>query len=136
MYTTRDGLGSGKVVGLQLDSDGTIWAATDGGLQSLKDGRITTLTSRNGLPCDIIHWTMEDNDHDFWLHTACGLARVSRTELDAWVGEPGRTVKNDCFRCFRRSAQPFDSFSGYSPRVAKARDGKNMVHWPRRRKCP
>lgn len=124
MYSARDGLGDGKVVGLQLDSDGTIWAATDGGLSRMKDGRITTLTSRNGLPCDIVHWAMEDNNHNFWLHTACGLVRVSRTELDAWIGEPGRTVKTtvlDVSDGVRNHSTPF---SGYSPRVAKARDGK------------
>jgi ligand-binding sensor domain-containing protein len=49
-YTTADGLGQGRVNDLQSDPDGTLWAATDGGLSRVKNGRIATLSSRNGLP--------------------------------------------------------------------------------------
>jgi hypothetical protein len=35
------------------------------------------------LPCDTIHWTIEDDDRSLWLYTACGLVRIRRTELDA-----------------------------------------------------
>ncbi len=79
-YTAADGLGEGRVPDLQLDPDGALWAATqDGGLSRIKDGRIATLTSRNGLPCDAIHWTIEDDDRSFWLYTACGLVRITRS---------------------------------------------------------
>src|SRR5208283_4226644 len=61
-YTAASGLGEGRVADLRLDRDGTLWVATQGGLSRLKDGRIATLTSKNGLPCDTIHWTMEDDD--------------------------------------------------------------------------
>ena len=74
-YTAANGLGEGGVADLQLDRDGALWAATHAGVSRLKDGRITTLTSRNGLPCDTIHWTMEDDDRSFWLYTACGLVQ-------------------------------------------------------------
>ena len=49
----------------------------------MKDGRVTTLTSRNGLPCDAVNWVMEDNDHSLWLYMGCGLVRIMRSELDA-----------------------------------------------------
>ncbi|MEA3178869.1 MAG: hypothetical protein QOI59_2392, partial [Gammaproteobacteria bacterium] len=39
-YTTRDGLGDGQVRNLHFDHDGTLWAATDGGLSRLKNGRV------------------------------------------------------------------------------------------------
>ena len=51
-YSAADGLGEGHVSDLRLDHDGTLWAATEGGLSRLKDGRIATLRSSNGLPCD------------------------------------------------------------------------------------
>ena len=93
-YTAANGLGEGNVAGLQLDRDGALWAATEeGGLSRLKDGRIATLTSRNGLPCDTIHWTIEDDDRSFWLYTACGLVRITRTELDAWIADPKRRIE-------------------------------------------
>ncbi len=55
-YTAADGLGEGRVNDFRLDQDGTLWAATEGGLSRLKNGRVATLTSKNGLPCDAVHW--------------------------------------------------------------------------------
>ena len=59
-YATTDGLAEGRINYLRFDRDGSLWAATGGGLSRLKDGRVTTLTSRNGLPCDTIHWVIGD----------------------------------------------------------------------------
>jgi len=84
-YSSANALGAGYVKGLHLDRDGALWAATQSGLSRVKNGRIATLTSSNGLPCDTVHWAMEDNDNSFWLYMACGLVRVARSELDAWV---------------------------------------------------
>src|SRR5262249_14759101 len=83
-YTAAGGLGEGSVNELRLDASGTLWAATEGGLSSLKDGRIATLSSKSGLPCDAVHWVLEDDDHFFWLGMACGVVRVAGSELEAW----------------------------------------------------
>ena len=93
----RRWVGRGPCHGLQLDRDGTLWAATEGGLSRVKDGRVATLTSKNGLPCDTVHWVMEDDDHSFWLYMACGLVRIARPELDAWVTDPKRTIQTTVF---------------------------------------
>jgi ligand-binding sensor domain-containing protein len=128
-YTAADGLGGGRINQLRLDPEGALWAATEGGLSRLKNGRIATLTGKNGLPCDTVHWAMEDDAHSFWLYTACGLVRIARPELDAWAA----AVEED------GDAEPtihvtvFDSSDGvrilagaghYSPQVAKTSDGK------------
>ena len=84
-YGVSEGLGRGTVNGLQFDHEGTLWAATDGGLSRLKNGRVTTVSSKNGLPCDAINWVMEDDAHSLWLYTACGLVRVDRSQLDEWA---------------------------------------------------
>ena len=96
-YASADGLGEGRVDGLQLDRDGALWAATEGGLSRMKNGRVATLTSKNGLPCDAVHWVMEDDDHSFWLYMACGLVRIARPELDAWATDPKRTIQSTVF---------------------------------------
>jgi len=122
-YAGINGLADGFVSGLQLDPDGTLWAATQGGLSRVKNGRVATLTSRNGLPCDTVHWAVEDDDHSFWLYMACGLVRIARPELDAWASDPKRTVKATVFDesdGVRSHSVP----AGYSPRVAKSADGK------------
>ena len=92
-YSAAEGLGEGIVGGLRLDRDGALWAATEGGLSRLKDGRITTLNRRNGLPCDAVFGVVEDDDHAFWLSTSCGLVRIARPELDRWVNDPNRAPK-------------------------------------------
>ncbi len=91
-YGPADGLGEGSVWGLKRDEDGTIWAATLGGLSRKKNGQVLTLSNRNGLPCNVVKWVMEDNGHFFWVYTACGLLRIARRDLDAWAVDPRKTV--------------------------------------------
>jgi ligand-binding sensor domain-containing protein len=76
-YTTADGLAPGRVNDLRLDQTGVLWAATDGGLSRLKNGKFATLSSKNGLPCDAVHWVMEDNTRVVWLRTECGWCGLS-----------------------------------------------------------
>ena len=122
-YAASDGLGKGHVMGLRFDPDGTVWASTEGGLSRIKNGHVATLTSNNGLPCDTVHWMMEDDSHSVWLYMACGLVRIARPELDAWAADPKRPVH----------AAVFDSSDGvrsqavasvYNPNVSKTADGK------------
>jgi len=123
-YTSANGLSSGAVTDLRLDRDGALWVATQGVLDRVKDGHIAALTSRNGLPCDTVLWTMEDDDHSLWLYTACGLVRIARTEVDAWIANPKRTIEMSVLDAADgvrlRSTAP----SGYGPRVAKSTDGR------------
>jgi ligand-binding sensor domain-containing protein/signal transduction histidine kinase len=128
-YSVTDGLGEGRVNHLRFDQESALWAATDGGLSRLKNGRVVTLTSKNGLPCDTVHWAIEDDDHSVWLYTACGLLRIARTELDAWAAAVDKD--KDAKRTIQ--ATVFDNSDGvkilsnagrYSPQVAKSSDGK------------
>jgi len=96
-YSSADGLGSGSINQLRFGPSGTLWAATEGGLSRIKDGHISTLTAKNGLPCDSVHWSMDDADHAVWLYMPCGLVRIDRSELDAWAAEPTRIVKTSIF---------------------------------------
>ncbi|MBV9929186.1 MAG: PAS domain-containing protein [Acidobacteria bacterium] len=124
-YTAAEGLGKGHVPGLLLDRDGAVWAATEeGGLSRIKDGRVTTLTSRNGLPCDTIHWASEDDDGALWLYTACGLVRMVRGELDAWVADPQRRVETTVWDAGDGVILRAISPAYYNPPVAKSADGK------------
>ena len=123
-YASTDGLGEGRVTGLELDGDGTLWAATEGGLSRLKNGRVATLTSKNGLPCDTVHWAMEDDDHSFWLYMACGLVRIARSELDAWAADPKRIIQSTTFDSSDGVRLRAIAVSEYTPRVAKASDGQ------------
>jgi len=122
-YSAADGLGSGRVNAIQLDRDGTVWAATDGGLSRIKEGRIKTLTSGNGLPCDVVHDIIEDDAHAFWLKTACGLVRIAFSELEAWIADAQHRIAVTVFDTsygVRSHAGVYD----FGPRVARTADGK------------
>ncbi len=129
-YTAADGLGHGSVTNLQVEKDGILWAATDGGLSRMKNGRFVTLARENGLPCNPIHWMIQDDDHSFWLYTPCGLVRLSRSEMDTWTAAADRN------QAAKQTVHPtvFDSADGvrvhelayhaYYPPVTKSLDGK------------
>jgi len=128
-YAAADGLGTGRVGDLRVDRDGALWAATQGGLSRVKDGRIVTMTSRHGLPCDGVDSILDESEGGIWLYMTCGVARLARDDLERWVG----TSINDL------GAQPtiratvldssdgirsFSSISTFSPRAARSRDGR------------
>jgi signal transduction histidine kinase len=124
-YTVANGLTEGPVADLHLGWDGALWIATEwGGLNRLKDARISALTSRNGLPCDIVHWAKEDDDGSFWLYTACGLVRIRRAELEAWIADPKRRVQTTVWDAADGVRLRSFAASSYGPRVAKTSDGK------------
>ena len=122
-YSSADGLGPGRVNQLRLGSRGAVWVATEGGLSRIKDGQIETLDSKNGLPCDEVHWSAEDDDHFVWLNMSCGLARIARSELDAWVSDPKRKVQATLFDA-SDGVRTAGEATGYGPVVTKAPDGK------------
>jgi signal transduction histidine kinase/ligand-binding sensor domain-containing protein len=122
-YAAADGLAEGRVNHLRFDGNRALWVAMESGLSHVKDGRVVTLSSRNGFPCDAVHWSMEDDDQSVWLYMSCGLVRIASKELNAAVGDPTR----------RMQTTVFDSSDGvrlrprpplYRPQVAKTADGK------------
>ena len=122
-YRRGDGLPDGWVTWLYIDGTHTLWAATQGGLGRIKDDRASMLTTRNGLPCDTVHWIIEDDFDAVWLYTACGLVRIARTELDAWARNPEMQIRPTVFDA--NDGVPGHPFpKGYSPMVAKSRDGR------------
>jgi signal transduction histidine kinase/ligand-binding sensor domain-containing protein len=120
-YRAADGLADGRVSSLYTDPSGALWVAADGGLSRLKNGRIDTLTSRNGLPCDRVGWVSEDAARSLWLGTACGLVRIARPEIDAWTGATGR-LRTTLFD----QTDGVNSFinASFSSAVARSSDGK------------
>ncbi|MGM9491120.1 ligand-binding sensor domain-containing protein [Ideonella sp. YS5] len=124
-YSPAQGLGAGHVAGLRLDAVGAVWAATElGGLSRIKDGRVTTLTVANGLPCNTIHWSTLDDDGALWIYAACGLARITRDDLAAWIADPNHRVAAKLWA--GADGVPLLGLSPayFNPPVAKGPDGK------------
>ena len=124
-YTAANGLPGGEVAGLRMDQEGALWAATQhGGLSRIKDGQVATLTTRNGLPCETIHWSIEDKYRSLWLNTACGLVRITRTELDKWIADSKLRIETTQWDAADGVGIRAVSPAYYNPPVARASDGK------------
>jgi signal transduction histidine kinase/ligand-binding sensor domain-containing protein len=128
-YTTAEGLGAGRVNSLRFDRRGALWAATAGGLSRLHNGRLATLTIRNGLPCDAVHWDIEDDAQAVWLYMPCGMVRIPVSDLHAWAVDadtdrqqmrPLRATLFDSSDGVTTLAIPYSS----TPTVVKAVDGR------------
>jgi hypothetical protein len=102
-YTAAAGLGEARVSSLRFDREGALWAATQGGLSRIRNGRVATLTMRNGLPCDAVHWTINDDADAVWLYMSCGLVRIPGLRVDCMAGgvdndlDRAQTVRNTLF---------------------------------------
>jgi len=122
-FRAADGLGAGRVSHLRLYHDGVLWAATAGGLSRIKDDRIATLTTANGLPCDAVQWTLADPDRSLWMLMPCGLAWISSAELAAWTVDPHRAITITLFD--RADGVRTQSVAlGFSPPAARLYDGQ------------
>jgi signal transduction histidine kinase/ligand-binding sensor domain-containing protein len=121
--SSEDSYKTAAVRQLRRDESGAIWAATEGGLSRLNKGRIDTMTSQNGLPCDSVLSMIEDDDRALWLYLSCGMARVTRSDLDGWMKDSRRKVQpvvlGESDGVLNRS-----DLGRYGPRTAKSKDGK------------
>jgi signal transduction histidine kinase/ligand-binding sensor domain-containing protein len=122
-YRAADGLGEGNVSHLWFDREHALWASTERGLSRLKDGRVATLTRQNGLPCDDVHWAMEDDVRSLWLYTGCALVRVARPEVEAWISGVAPTIHPAAFD-ISDGVRTHAGAGGDSPLVAKTSDGR------------
>jgi len=120
---TPEGLLSGY--SLWVDSDGSVWFATNRGLYRWQDGRITRLDSRNGLPCPVIYSAIRDDEGALWLYSRCGLLRIRASEWAAWLKASDRKVPVDLLD-FADGAQPTGGSGGVLPQpvVSKSPDGR------------
>jgi PAS domain S-box-containing protein len=65
------------------DSTGTFWFATrGGGLARLRDGRLKTITTKDGLPNDLLLRVLEDGKGNLWVSSLQNILRLSLKELN------------------------------------------------------
>ncbi|MGD0648396.1 MAG: two-component regulator propeller domain-containing protein [Acidobacteriaceae bacterium] len=108
----------GPVYGLLANSDASVLAATPSGLVGWRNGTQQTLTSQNGLPCDVIYSLISDRKATLWLYATCGIIAIPHAELQRWWESPGATVKSRLFDVFdgaRPMSTPFQPNASQSP---------------------
>jgi signal transduction histidine kinase len=108
---------------LARDRDGSIWATTNNGVSRINNGRVATLTTANGLPCNTVHWIIEDDLSSYWLYAQCGLLRVARTDMDSWIADPKRAIRPTRFGV-EDGVRLVPILKGLRPAVTKAPDGR------------
>lgn len=73
-----------ETVCLHADADGTVWAGTAGaGLLRLQDGRIRSVTKRQGLWHDTVLGIVDDGAGNLWMASPQGIFRASQRQLHA-----------------------------------------------------
>jgi signal transduction histidine kinase/ligand-binding sensor domain-containing protein len=102
-----------------VDADDALWAATVNGLYRWKDGVLSLLDSRNGLPCSSVFSAVNDDYGNLWLYAGCGLLKVPASDMANWRSSPDGRV----------SVQTFDVLDGALP-------GSGDVHQRRALKSP
>jgi signal transduction histidine kinase/ligand-binding sensor domain-containing protein len=128
-FSAAEGLGKGFVNDLRVAADGSVWAATQGGLSRIKAGRVATINGSNGLPCDAVMSSIEDGEGSTWIYTACGLVRVARADLGGWIaavdqGKPAPAIHSavlDTSDGVRSNSPPAPAST---PHMTLARDGR------------
>ncbi len=68
-----------------LEVDGLYWVGTfEKGLWRFKDGKINSITTKNGLGNNTIYQILEDNWGYFWISSGEGILKVSKHRLNAY----------------------------------------------------
>ena len=104
-----------------VDTDGSTWMGTSGGLAVWTQGTLRLLAARNGLPCDTIYSLIRDAHQALWLYSHCGLVRIEKSEIDRWWANPKHTVQSLTLDVFS-GAQPAPA--PFTPAATRSPDGR------------
>ena len=112
-------LSDNRVNSVHFDRSGTMWVATQNGLDKFdaKTGTFTVYTQRDGLPGNAVGCILEDDHGNLWMSTNKGIARfdpqsASVNSYSTAEGLPGPDLTGwgACFR--NRSGEMF--FGGFN----------------------
>jgi ligand-binding sensor domain-containing protein/serine/threonine protein kinase len=85
-------LKSNYILALYQDSEGTLWIGTDGGgLTSLKNGKFTNFTTKEGLSNNFVRCIYEDREASLWIGTDAGLSRLKDGRFSRFTTKNGLT---------------------------------------------
>lgn len=127
-YTSHDGLANGGVTALHEDREGRLWVATQGGLQTFKEGRFTPVdvgydVFRAGGQVQVIH---QDEAGTMWLGTGRGLIRLADGQATLLTTRDG--LATDDVRVIVGSRTPGDLWiAGYGG-LTRWRNGR-LTAW-------
>lgn len=72
------------------DRESGLWVGTEGyGLFRLHQGELTTLSRRDGLLSDSVHFIMQDREGALWIGTKDGVNRYREGRFESYTSEDG-----------------------------------------------
>jgi len=81
-YGPRQGLPD-RSVDIHLDTTGTLWIASyGGGLTRLRDGQLKAITTKSGLPNNMLAGLLEDSRGNLWITSTQNIFRLSLKQLN------------------------------------------------------
>jgi signal transduction histidine kinase/ligand-binding sensor domain-containing protein len=122
-YKSEQGLSNNYVRTIFEEEDGTLWIGTyGGGLNRLKDGRFTQVTTRDGLFDDFISQIIEDRGR-FWMLSNRGICHVAARELNDFADKLTNSITCISYGV-ADGMKSSEGNGGSQPAGWKARDGK------------
>ncbi len=99
VFTTAHGLSHNFVRTLELDDeDGTLWIGTyGGGLDRMRNGRINTYRTRDGLRSDGLFQILDDRRGSLWMSCNLGVFRVDKSELEDFAQGRLKSISSTAF---------------------------------------
>jgi signal transduction histidine kinase/ligand-binding sensor domain-containing protein len=90
-FAQQKGFSGKPVTSMAQAPDGTLWVGSlGGGLARLQNGKLTVLTTRDGLPSDLIRCLFIDAEGTLWLGTdGGGLNRLRDGKIDSFSTRQG-----------------------------------------------
>jgi signal transduction histidine kinase/ligand-binding sensor domain-containing protein len=113
----------GAIHALLVDRGQRLWIGTAAGLLVWEHGRMLSVTTRQGLPDDIIYSLLDDDAGHLWLATRRGLYHVFKEELLAAArGQVGRLTASRFGP--EQGLRGFTPTANFHPRALKSSTGR------------
>ena len=102
--TSLVSLPNSRISALRIDRAGVLWIATAHGLASLRNGKIETFTSDDGLTSNLVLSLFEDREGSLWIGTeAGGLNLLKSKKFNTYTTKNG--LPNDLVKAIYQDAQ-------------------------------
>jgi len=102
--TSLVSLPNSRISALRIDRAGVLWIATAHGLASLRNGKIETFTSDDGLTSNLVLSLFEDREGSLWIGTeAGGLNLLKSKKFNTYTTKDG--LPNDLVKAIYQDAQ-------------------------------
>ncbi len=122
--TSENGLSGNDVRAIHEEEDGSIWLGTyGGGLSRIRDGKIVSITAKDGLYDNFVSRILADDEDRLWILGNLGVFAVRREELTE-VADGTRSVLTCVVFDSSDGIRSSEANGGHQPAGIKKKDGE------------